>query len=83
VHSLVPLHAISQLAKLRSYAIVQNLLDQQATVYSYVDDLRYMAAIYFLCAPKCFSSAALNPSLERRRRTDARPLIRDAEMNWR
>jgi hypothetical protein len=61
VHSLVPLHAISQLAKLRSYAIVQNLLDQQATVYSYVDDLRYMAALRFLCAPIVFFVRRVKP----------------------
>ena len=71
VHSVVSLHAISQLAKLRSYALIQNLLDQQATVYSYVDDLRYMAALCFLCAPMVFSFAALSPNRERRRHTDA------------
>jgi hypothetical protein len=50
---LVSLHATSQ-AKLRSYTLIQNLLDQQATVYSYVDDLRYMAALCFLYAPIVF-----------------------------
>jgi hypothetical protein len=54
VHSLVSLHAISQLAKLRSYAIVQNLLDQQATVYSYANDLRYGRPLLSVRAHRVF-----------------------------
>ena len=61
IHSVVSLHAVSRLAQLRSYALIQNLLDQQATVYSYVDDLRYTAALCFLCAPIVFFIRRVKP----------------------
>jgi DHA2 family multidrug resistance protein len=54
IHNLMSQHAVSRLANLRAYAVIQNLLDRQATVYSYVDDLRYMAILCFLCAPIVF-----------------------------
>ena len=38
-------------AMLRAYALLENGLNQQAIIYSYVDDLRYMAAVCFLCVP--------------------------------
>lgn len=54
IHGLMSVHAVSRLARLRTYAMVQNLIERQATVYSYVDDLRYMALLCFLCVPIVF-----------------------------
>jgi DHA2 family multidrug resistance protein len=54
LQALLSHHSFSNLARLRSYAILQNTLDRQATVYSYVDDLRYMALLCFICAPIVF-----------------------------
>lgn len=53
-HALNSRHVLSKLADYRSYAMIQNLLNQQATVYSYVDDLRYMALACILCLPFVF-----------------------------
>lgn len=39
---------------LRSYALIDNGLNQQATVYSYVYDLRYMAVVCVICIPIVF-----------------------------
>jgi DHA2 family multidrug resistance protein len=47
-------HVASNTATHRAYAMIQNSLDQQATVYAYVDDLRYMALLCILCAPIIF-----------------------------
>ena len=47
-------HVGPHLADLRRYAMVANGLDIQATVYSYVDDLRYVAIVCLLCAPIVF-----------------------------
>jgi hypothetical protein len=44
----------SNTATHRAYAMIQNTLDQQATIYAYVDDLRYMALLCVLCAPIIF-----------------------------
>ncbi len=44
----------SNTATHRAYAMIQNTLDQQATLYAYVDDLRYMALLCVLCAPIIF-----------------------------
>ncbi len=41
-------------ADARSYLVLQNVLDTQATVYAYIDDLRYMALVCFLCVPIVF-----------------------------
>ncbi len=38
-------------SQLRAYAIVGNTLDQQAALWSYIDDLRYMALLAFCCVP--------------------------------
>jgi MFS transporter, DHA2 family, multidrug resistance protein len=38
-------------AKLQALGQVSRLLDQQARLYSYVDDFRYMALACFLCVP--------------------------------
>jgi len=40
--------------QLRQYASLQNAVNIQAVVYSYVDDLRYLAVACFLCAPIVF-----------------------------
>ena len=42
------------LADLRTYASIQNTIDVQATMYAYVDDLRYLAMVCFFCAPIVF-----------------------------
>jgi DHA2 family multidrug resistance protein len=47
-------HVGPRQAMLRAYAILNNGLNQQATIYSYVDDLRYMALICFACLPLLF-----------------------------
>jgi DHA2 family multidrug resistance protein len=51
---LMTAHVTSNTATHRAYAMIQNSLDQQATVYAYVDDLRYMALLCVLCAPIIF-----------------------------
>ncbi len=38
-------------ATLRAYALIGNSLDAQATLWSYIDDLRYMAMLAFCCVP--------------------------------
>jgi len=48
------LHNGPRLAQLRSYALLNRSLDQQAAVYSYVDDLRYMALVCAVCIPIVF-----------------------------
>jgi len=47
-------HVGHRLAQLRSYAFLELALNRQATTYSYVDDLRYMALLSFLCVPVVF-----------------------------
>jgi DHA2 family multidrug resistance protein len=54
LQSYMSLHTGPRLAKLRAYALLQQGLDQQAILYSYVDDLRYMAVICVLCLPVVF-----------------------------
>ena len=46
---LMSLHAGPNIARLRAYALLQRGLSQQATVYSYVDDLRYLAVVCGIC----------------------------------
>ncbi len=48
-HSAAP-----RLAMQRAYAIIDNALNQQATIYSYVDTLRYMALVCFGCIALLF-----------------------------
>jgi DHA2 family multidrug resistance protein len=48
-------HVGPHLAQLKQYASVANYLDMQATVYSYVDDLRYIALLCLICAPVVFA----------------------------
>jgi len=40
-----------QIATARAYAMIDRGLNQQAVIYSYVDDLRYIAAVCLLCIP--------------------------------
>jgi DHA2 family multidrug resistance protein len=41
-------------AMLRAYGLIENGLNQQAVIYSYVDDLRYMTLVCILCVPLLF-----------------------------
>jgi len=45
------LHTDLHSARMRAYALIQGMLDQQSVVFAYVDDLRYMALLCFLCIP--------------------------------
>jgi len=54
LHALMAHHAGPREAMLRAYAVINNGLNQQATLYSYVDDLRYMAVVCFVCIPMLF-----------------------------
>jgi hypothetical protein len=47
-------HVTSNVATHRAYALIQQTLDQQATEFAYVDDLRYMALACLLCVPIVF-----------------------------
>jgi MFS transporter, DHA2 family, multidrug resistance protein len=48
-------HVGPHVAQLRHLAMLANGLDQQATIYSYVDDFRYIAIACLLCAPIVFA----------------------------
>jgi MFS transporter, DHA2 family, multidrug resistance protein len=48
-------HVGPNLARVRQDAMLANYLDLQATVYSYVDVLRYIAVVCLLCAPVVFA----------------------------
>jgi DHA2 family multidrug resistance protein len=52
--ALMSHHTGPRQAALRAYAIIERGLNQQATLYSYVDDLRYMALVCFACVPLLF-----------------------------
>ena len=54
LQTYMSLHTGPRVAKLRAYALLQNGLDQQSTIYSYVDDFRYMALVCVLCLPIVF-----------------------------
>lgn len=41
----------TQIATGRAYALIDRGLNQQAVIYSYVDDLRYIAVVCVLCIP--------------------------------
>jgi DHA2 family multidrug resistance protein len=56
---LMAMHVNPHTAMLRSYALLQRSVQVQAQVYSYVDDLRYMAILSFLCAPIIFMVKAV------------------------
>ena len=53
-HGMSLTHVGTNIAQLRNYALIQNALDIQAVVYSYVDDLRYLAVVCLLCVPIVF-----------------------------
>lgn len=54
LQSYMSLHTGPRLAKLRAYALIQHGLDQQSTLYAYMDDLRYMVMVCALCLPVVF-----------------------------
>jgi MFS transporter, DHA2 family, multidrug resistance protein len=54
IQSYMSLHTGPKVAKLRAYALLQNGLDRQSTLYAYVDDLRYMVVVCALCLPIVF-----------------------------
>jgi DHA2 family multidrug resistance protein len=54
-HFLISQGASATTAMQRAYALVEGALDQQARLWSYVDDFRYMALVCFLCIPICFA----------------------------
>jgi len=41
----------AQIATSRAYALMDRGLNQQAVIYSYVDDLRYIAVVCLVCIP--------------------------------
>ncbi len=43
-----------QIAGARAYALIDRGLNQQAVIYSYVDDLRYIAVVCVICIPIVF-----------------------------
>ncbi len=47
-------HAGPGLATRRSYGLIERLLDQQASVWSYVDVFHYLAVLTFCCVPLVF-----------------------------
>ena len=49
--SAVGSYSDSQIATTRAYALMERGLNQQAVIYSYVDDLRYIAVVCLLCIP--------------------------------
>jgi DHA2 family multidrug resistance protein len=49
IHAAMAGHAAPNVATLRSYDLIQNTVEQQATLMSYVDDFRYLAIACFLC----------------------------------
>ena len=53
-HGLMLYHVGPRIAEQRNAAMIQNGADLQAALYSYVDDLRYLAIACFLCAPIVF-----------------------------
>ncbi len=65
------LHTGPHVAKLRAYALLQNTLNQQSVLYSYVDDFRY---IVLVCA-LLLAGRVLIPAREgETRRRIGRPL---------
>jgi DHA2 family multidrug resistance protein len=47
-------HSGPHAAMLRAYGLIENGLNQQAVIYSYVDDLRYMVVVCLVCIPLLF-----------------------------
>ena len=53
-HGIMLHHTGPRIAMQRAYALIQNALNQQAMVYSYVDDLRYMGIACLISVPLVF-----------------------------
>ncbi len=53
IHNVLAVRA-QGLTNARSYAFVERLVDQQAALWAYVDDFRWMALACFLCVPVVF-----------------------------
>ncbi|MGB2629450.1 MAG: DHA2 family efflux MFS transporter permease subunit [Candidatus Acidiferrum sp.] len=53
-HGLMSADVASSTATHRAYLMIQNIVDQQSTLYSYVDDLQYMAMACLCCIPIVF-----------------------------
>ena len=54
VHALMLHHTGPGLADLQTYAVLQQQLDQQSVLYSYVDGFRFFAVICVCCLPIVF-----------------------------
>ncbi len=54
LYGIMSHHSGPRQAMQRAYALIQSGLNQQSILYSYVDDLRYMALVCFLCIPLVF-----------------------------
>ncbi len=54
VEAMMSLHVGPHFARLRAYAMLQRGLNQQSVLYSYVDDLRYIAVVCAICVPVVF-----------------------------
>ncbi len=52
--TMMSMHAGPRRAMLRAFALTSTSLNNQAQVYAYVDDFRYLALLSFLCVPLCF-----------------------------
>ena len=52
--ALMHLHAGPGLATRRAYEVIQNTVNRQAQLWSYVDDFRYLALISIVCVPLAF-----------------------------
>jgi MFS transporter, DHA2 family, multidrug resistance protein len=55
LQELMAYHADAVTALDRAHKLVENLLNQQAALWSYVDDFRYLAILCFLSAPIAFA----------------------------
>ncbi len=54
IFGAMSLHAAPNVATQRSYAVVNQMLQRQAAILSYVDVFRYLALATFLCIPVVF-----------------------------
>ncbi len=54
-------HSDAQIASARAYALIDRGLNQQAVIYSYVDDLRYIAVVCLVCIPIVFCLKKVKP----------------------
>jgi MFS transporter, DHA2 family, multidrug resistance protein len=54
-HAVMNLHASTVDALHRAYKLIEGTLDQQAALWSYVDDFRYLALVCFATVPIGFA----------------------------